>query len=166
MQRFFATLIALTGLFAASYGLDVTNPSSTATGASALTTDAGSAPTLETPSSLTTQNATVAGNNVLVTRNNIIVMSDQNQRGLVNLVKNLVLKGSSPQDDDTLATQIVAVLGAGNSTSSQLAGKMMPKIKAAFQSRDKPAQLRQIIVKLTEMSPKLGATEGVSNQDA
>jgi hypothetical protein len=103
---------------------------------------------------------------VLVTRNNIIVMSDQNQRGLVNLVKNLVLKGSSPQDDDTLATQIVAVLGAGNSTSSQLAGKMMPKIKAAFQSRDKPAQLRQIIVKLTEMSPKLGATEGVSNQDA
>ncbi|ETN14292.1 hypothetical protein F442_03332 [Phytophthora nicotianae P10297] len=118
--------------------------------------------TSENPDTSTTKlNATVAGNNVLVTRSNIIVIGDQAKKGVVDFLKNLVMKGSSPQDDDALTTQIITVLGGGNSTvtKSVLATKMMPKIKSAFRSRGKPAQLRQIIVKLTEMSPTFGSTE-------
>ncbi|KAH7470595.1 hypothetical protein PRIC1_001507 [Phytophthora ramorum] len=154
MQNFSVTLIALAGLLSVCSGVDVANslPSTT--------TDAsGSSPTLQSPS--TALNATISGNNVLITRSNIIVYGDQDKRGLVNLIKNMVMKGSSPQDDDALTTQIIAVLGAGNSTKSgsDVATKMVPKIKTALQSREKPVQLRQIIVKLTEMSPKFGAPD-------
>ncbi|KAE9217797.1 hypothetical protein PF002_g16698 [Phytophthora fragariae] len=101
---------------------------------------------------------TVAGNNVLVTRSNIIIVTDQDKRGVVDFIKDLVLKGSSPQDDDTLTTQIITLLSPRNATTD-LAAKMMPNIKSALHSRGKPAQLRQIIVKLTEMSPKFGAND-------
>ncbi|KAG7376093.1 hypothetical protein PHYPSEUDO_014452 [Phytophthora pseudosyringae] len=166
MKSFLATLLALAALLAVCSAVDVTNtPPTMTTDASAMTsaeapTDTTS--TRQSPStSLTKLNATVAGNNVLVTRSNIIVISDQAKRGVVDFIKSMVMKGSSPQDDDALSTQIIAVLGAGNrtATSSDLATKMMPKIKSAFQSRGKPVQLRQIIVKLTEMSPQFGAAE-------
>ncbi|KAE9017955.1 hypothetical protein PR001_g13423 [Phytophthora rubi] len=97
-------------------------------------------------------------NNVLVTRSNIIIVTDQDKRGVVDFIKDLVLKGSSPQDDDTLTTQIITLLSPRNATTD-LAAKMMPNIKSALHSRGKPAQLRQIIVKLTEMSPKFGAND-------
>ncbi|KAE8881276.1 hypothetical protein PF001_g14647 [Phytophthora fragariae] len=89
---------------------------------------------------------------------NIIIVTDQDKRGVVDFIKDLVLKGSSPQDDDTLTTQIITLLSPRNATTD-LAAKMMPNIKSALHSRGKPAQLRQIIVKLTEMSPKFGAND-------
>ncbi|KAG2779565.1 hypothetical protein JG687_00018227 [Phytophthora cactorum] len=171
MKSVLVTLLSLAGLLAVSTGLDVadmppvmrTDSSALATGSADIPTDASENP----DTNLTKLNATVAGNNVLVTRSNIIVIGDQAKKGVVDFIKNLVMKGSSPQDDDALSTQIITVLGGNNSTAtnSDLATKMVPKIKSAFLSREKPAQLRQIIVKLTEMSPKFDATE-VGDHDA
>ncbi|KAF1790719.1 hypothetical protein GQ600_5513 [Phytophthora cactorum] len=158
MKSVLVTLLSLTGLLAVSTGLDVadmppvmrTDSSALATGSADIPTDASENP----DTNLTKLNATVAGNN------QIIVIGDQAKKGVVDFIKNLVMKGSSPQDDDALSTQIITVLGGDNSTAtnSDLATKMVPKIK-------KPAQLRQIIVKLTEMSPKFDATE-VGDHDA
>ncbi|KAF4036087.1 hypothetical protein GN244_ATG11904 [Phytophthora infestans] len=165
MKSALVALLSLVSLLAVSARLDVADMSpATKTDSSALAMAPAEIPTdtSENPdASLTKMNATVSGNNLLVTRSNIIVVGDQAKKGMVDFIKNLVMKGSSPQDDDALSTQIITVLGGGNSTAtnSDLATKIAPTIKSAFQSREKPAQLRQIIVKLTEMSPKFGMTE-------
>ncbi|KAG6579756.1 Alanine-tRNA ligase [Phytophthora cinnamomi] len=102
----------------------------------------------------TTLNATVADNNVLVTRSNIIIVTDQDKRGVVDFIKNLVQKDASPQDDDALATQIITVFSPRNA-SADLPAKMMSNIKSALRSRNKPTQLRQIIAKSTEFASNL-----------
>ncbi|GMF51786.1 unnamed protein product [Phytophthora fragariaefolia] len=114
-------------------------------------TAAFSPPVSSTPDGVpsSTMNGTVAGNNVLVTHSNIIITSDQDKRGVVDFIKSLVMKGGSPQDDDTLTTQIITLLSPHNITTD-LAAKMTQTVKRALHSRAKPAQLRQIILRVLD----------------
>ncbi|OWZ09317.1 Alanine-tRNA ligase [Phytophthora megakarya] len=154
MNNILVTLLALTSLLTVCRGADTPRILTDAVA----TPDDNLADSTSTSQSSDTQlNATVAGNNLLVTRSNIFLVGDLDKKGVMKFIKNLVTKGSA-RSDDLLTTQIIAALGADNSTSlvSGIGAKMMSKIKTALQNRDRPAQLRQIIVKLTEMSPKFG----------
>ncbi|EGZ24800.1 hypothetical protein PHYSODRAFT_257036 [Phytophthora sojae] len=156
MNPILSTLVALVGLLAICCGYAVAD--AVPADPNAMASPSGEGPTGDFQNAGGNVNATVAGNNVLVTRSNIIIVTDQDKRGVVDFIKKLVLRSNASEDEDPVATQIIALLNPRN-TTTDLAAKMMPNIKSAIRSRNKPAQLHQIIVKLTEMSPKFKASD-------
>ncbi|KAG7384094.1 hypothetical protein PHYBOEH_009651 [Phytophthora boehmeriae] len=165
MQRAFPIVAFLAATLALCSGSHLTSSAGVGTTAVSVNDDAGpktvSSVLLRVPG---IQTVNSAGNNVAISRSNIFVISDQDKKMLMDTIKNLVMRyDRTSQDDRALTTQIVALLGADNDATA--ANKMLPQIKTALQNRDKPAELRQTVEKLVEMSPRLEAST-VDNQAA
>ncbi|RLN06091.1 hypothetical protein BBJ28_00004677 [Nothophytophthora sp. Chile5] len=110
---------------------------------------------LRQPDTALAKNTRVTGNNLVITRSNIIIATDKDKQALADMIQGLMTKKSEAQDDDTLIATILKALGVTDATTTD---QMMPQVKAAMQSRDNPMQLRQTIVKLVNLAPSTSKT--------
>lgn len=126
----------------------------------------GAQDVLRQPTALVNKNTVATGNNVAITRSNIIFTQDD-RMALVDAIENLIRnRNDNDSDDADLMTTILAVIGAKASDS-----KIVSQVRATLGCRKHDAKmLRQCIVALVDMSKDTEASDevtspGEDNQD-